>query len=376
MSAHVNFMQLTAHFLRNPLAIIQGAVELMSSNTAVNDVAKMANGSVLALTSQADKLLTESTSFSINSQAAAASIQSANRVHILRRPGFWAPTLAAATIAVIMNYRFVWVSEHQLSYLTIILQIALAAMALIALGVYLYYKDQKRYFLKLARTQQTLDQEIEENKRKFIQQAYAKLNGDLTELDNLSSRVGEGPEGRSFRSGVAVLRTLVNRFDEFATLSKVVPGLHWQTALSPIFASVMKEQTVNAAHEDMAISSPPAAKATLDIAPEKLKRLLELAIQNSIKSSAKGDTISVNVSGNNRHTGIRLSIEDQGQYTSETELFDTNARSENPPTIDKVLDMALVKILTQQTGGNYSLKSMGSSNHGSARGRLQVIDIG
>jgi signal transduction histidine kinase len=317
------FWHLAANYLRAPITLMVGGVELLSTD---KDIRLPAVAQLEVFTKNLQKKV-----FAIMSRIEQSrtlqdihwpELQTGSKV--LAQLKFWLPVGLVACFAILMNlvaknYRNLSVSTTNLAIqlLIFILVSVLFYWVLSALGMV----NRKRKQAEALLEQQSAS--LDDARTNFIEQSAATLDNDLSEIESqLDSLPANAASMSIVREGAHRLRTLINSFellvaaqnDKLNTLSP--SSSHMQ--LNTIFDSVIASLNPLIAQKHIRVVKPDFGRVTLPGNSLLLNQVIGSVLSNAVAFSPVGSTIEISLKS---HKGdVQLSVTNQGQIIDENQL--------------------------------------------------------
>jgi signal transduction histidine kinase len=353
-----NFLALSSHYLRTPLALVTNGIELMSS-------LKVEPARVNRLSTPAGKL-----KLNVESLLAAAT-QQPSFVASLKPPrGYWAYMLGASAGAFIAISLAVYILANpqfysqQLKFIT-----GLAAGLVIGVIIYSAYRGRsgrqalKDHYSKLIIEQRTLDaarNDLIKNGLEALRTPISQLHAELAAINNpkLSKPVIEG----------------LRRFEAILQKFVIVAGLQagsMTTIKQPLELSRLIED-IERRYSGLLQRSGLSVDAKLRVSklnsdPLLLEYVIESLVNNAVKYGGGGQPIMIQTK-KGRQKSVDIFISDKGPGIPQEKLsliFKPFSRAEDTAANFEHegigLSLYLDRLIMQYLGGAISAQSSGTS---------------
>ncbi len=317
------FWHIAANYLRAPITLMVGGVELLSTD---KDIRPQAVANLEAFTKNLQKKV-----FAIMSRIEQSrtlqdihwpELDSSSRV--LSQLKFWLPIGLVAFFAVLMNlvaknYRKISISSTNLAIqlLIFILVSVLFYWVLSALGLV----NRKRKQAETILEQQSAS--LDAARTEFIEQSAATLDSDLSALESQLDHLPSSITSTSIvREGARRLRSLIDSFEllvaaennKLDTLSPSSP----HTQLNTIFDSVIASLNPLIAQKHIRVVKPDFGRMTVPGNSLLLNQVINSVLSNAIAFSPPGSTVEVKLKSDK--DDILLSVTNQGKTIGKDQL--------------------------------------------------------
>ncbi|HSX31070.1 MAG TPA: ATP-binding protein [Candidatus Saccharimonadales bacterium] len=299
-------LQLVAHYLRTPLTILKGGVELLEVENAA--LAATLKAGIDRLKVKIDALLEQ-----IHQDVApVVSDVSADGNAVWRQPGLWVPLVVSAAIVVPFNYIARHAGTLKITQVNLIAQfIIYSLLATVTYQVFRRLQLHRRDILELQRVSSE-EQTVDESRVAFITTAAKGLEGEVTSLDQLAAALPKSKAGEFILNGEKGFHDLTTKLRVGAQL-RAAPGNNaslQQVSLSAAVSQVLK--TLQPVIVKRAINTQlQGGDTALQVSsPELLEFVLRSLLDNAIAYSADGGLVEI--AGATGPTSSRITITDHG----------------------------------------------------------------
>ena len=325
-----------------------------------------AKSGLKSLANHSAELLAEGQSLTGAQQANIRNLEQKKGLSFLTNPNFWLPVVVISTTVVLLNFIFIQANRYTPTAITILSQLLLGFVGVIALGVSYYFYRQQKATTALLKTEQTIEQEFNTRQANFISEASNKLSDDLLLLDGISKDIAKYPKVAGFTDGLKDLKQIVAQLEKLSQLSKYVPGLNWSTNLSQTISNTTKDLDNLANKQGVTITTNNLTLGTLvAIESSALNHLIAAPLKNAIKASPAGNQVTITQTTNPKDKlhPITLTITDQGKGIPANKLQDIFTPFNSAHSLERFtdtglgLDLYLAKVVTEAYGATIDITS-------------------
>jgi signal transduction histidine kinase len=376
LEANSRFLRVASHYLRTPLAKIQGALELMelkaqtpttnptdSPQSDGIDLTTLGSAKLAlsSLSRRSEYILSESESFKRQQASVASSLDNVTVSSVIRQPEFLLPVSAILILTALLHILFIQADRYNTTILGLALVVVMGMVAIVALGTALYFKRQMYQLGQVDKLQQQANQELENSKQELINSIYSGLADDTDELVKLEPKLSNYQHANIFQTGVQELQYVVNKVNHFVEMSKLVPGLTWNTDLAPIVSSVVLDKQASAKAKQVEIITTAIPVAGLNIEPAKLDYILGAVLDNALQASPDNDRVIIDITKQAKTTTLAITDHGPGVPAEvKQSIFSPFTKTTDEEVFTNTglgLDLALTRTILEQVGGSIEIKS-------------------
>lgn len=326
------FMALISHYLRTPLSVLSGGVDLLASlHTYPDSLISGLQHDLKGLQSAIEGLISRSSS----------RIQSSPPAESLHAPAIWRqPLLIIPVILVgVAAFSFDYLAEHagdfSLHQINLIIQVVVYSS--LAVGAYLAMRQFHLYRQTLAAARHVVDEEVAFNRTRdeFIHEAGDELTQALHSIDSRIAQVGESSATKFMKQGQQQLREISAKFivaQKLQGSSSTAPITH--ESLSAILAPALSAVQEKAEAKSVRIDTPPDAYITVQD-PSLVTVVAKTVLDNAVSYSAQSGEVAVTAETDGNT--LVLAVADQGKGIDESKrsaLFQAFNRAEGVEVFD------------------------------------------
>ena len=386
------FLQLAAHYLRTPIAIVGSSVDLMKYVFSSNpDLTNRLIAIASNLREKSEQILAR-TNESPNIDKITAEDEKAFKLRILRSPIFWLPITLSVVLTLAVNLVITSLGGQNLNTGFIVgqmLSIILAAIILYtAVREFTMYREKE---IKLE-DYRIKSRALDNIKNQFIADVYDDLSYDVAEL---ATHDIQSIDNETIRNSLVDATTRLNKLIErFATLINVQKG-------NLELSQFSLDSLINDAINELALNMPNQPADMIPTSLHQDKRLLLKVIETILTTmSGKGSVKDFKFKASTTHNGsIKLEISGKTKFAllstsgnlfsgelaaTDIEHYNYNEPADNPGhvnadyTVDadnanaknpgennddantaNNLDIYLSKLIVNRLGGKLSIKQYG-----------------
>ncbi len=365
-----DFINITAHYLNTPVAILQNALDLLQSQQLVaaltytsladqlKELGQFASG--LQHTTQESLANTQSTAANTMPGSHKANSKLTALIALKDRP-VWISLLAVAIVIAVVDITLTLTGAYIVSGLRVINQLAFFIFCLILILVsgYLYHKHKTRRQKQVDLLREIRN--LHQTKQAFLDESSQKLQSYIDFLTTNSSELQAHPEqSKLYLNGLAML-TELGRALGFVTTHAGAVNTTTTSLVAPAIQAVLPglQQQAQARNITLEVDTPSALTAQAE--PEHLGELTEILVGNAIKFSPEGSKVSLQVKATGQH--VTIAVTDAGSGLSDSarqHLFEPFSRGTSTETYDSQgLGMGLynAQFLVQSLGGIIKLQA-------------------
>lgn len=357
-----NFIMLASHYIRTPLTIINGSIEMISLNQAPDKISTIETlkSHVAALQQRFEVILTE-----ITQNKDLANITppdfSAEKRKLYKSAGMIVPIVLSLAILIGINVVFLSAQKTQLLIPNVVLQLVLAVAAV---GAF-YILWNRRYHRKLEESrvldQRSYELKLDQARNSFIQRAADELSPHVAAIEASTANLGSEQDAIRLQSSVVQLRSVVNRFLLTAQLERG----KIQKAASQFAAVDVMENIINMFAPMIESKKLRISRRFNESVVWQNQQLLQYVLQNLLDNAVK-----YTPEGNRVEVGTRQYSKNRTQFTIRnfgividesvmTRLFQPFTRAEVETFNSEGLGLGLYlsRLIARYLGGDVTLES-------------------
>ncbi|MDP3371276.1 MAG: hypothetical protein Q8S21_00035 [Candidatus Paracaedibacteraceae bacterium] len=301
------FLQLAAHYLRTPIAIVGSSVDLLTH--AFNYDANLANKLIAIATNLREKSeqILARTNESPNVDKITAEDENAFKRRILRSPIFWLPITLSVVLTLLVNWVVTSLGGQDLDTGFIIGQM----LSIILAGIVLYtaVREFTMYHEKEVRLEEyrVKARALDNIKNQFIADVYQDLSYDVAELATHDMQTIQNDIVRN--SLVDASTRLGKLIERFATLLSVQKG-------NLELSQFSLDSLINQAIAELSLDMPNQPSVTIPTSLHQDKRMLLKVIETILTTmSGKGSVKDFRFKATTTHNGsLKLEISGHTKY--------------------------------------------------------------
>lgn len=356
------FIALVSHYLRTPLTVLAGGVEMLKeSKVSSSQPAVAAQAIVTRIGDKIEQLLRQTKEL-----VSVPDIPKVYDDHIVttpfwKRPGLYVPLLLIGVLLAGFNAAVLDAGKFSHA------QLQVATQAIIFIGMVLAtYQLFRRRQLRL-RDRQLLQPLVEQevamatSRDALMAQAVAALSADVGELESIKQNLATASGGKYITEGIEHLQTVLAQFAMAESLKGIhASGLAQVVPVSNLLDDVCATKTTDIENRKLTIALLHDSNVAI-ANPELLKQVLASVLDNAVVYSHAKGTISVDAEADS--TGMSLSVHDDGSGISPEKaalLFQPFYRVEGAYDFNHAgmgFSLYLCKLILTYLGGDISIKS-------------------
>jgi signal transduction histidine kinase len=311
--AKKNFLQLVSHYLRTPITIVVGSIDLLG-----NDPAMVAPVNELRLSSERMRDKVESLISQIEAEQQSVETNQDKRIAAWRQPGLYLPILLIGVVWFVFEWLVARASNFSVGQVEHIAQaITFTVLALILYQSFRYLRLRKRDRQEL-QTVITNEQAVTKSRDELIDTAVTELGGELRSMENAMQRLRGAPNAELLEEGVQKFHEM---FTEFSIAGRLRGTASDQppvrTSLSTLLASVTEKLRPQLDKKGATVNSGQDTQIAIQ-EPELFAFVLMNILDNAVAYSEDKSEIDINASASD--TGTEITVADHGQGISSEKL--------------------------------------------------------
>ncbi len=355
-----NYLAITTHYLNTPAAIMNGAVELMTS------LKKISKPKADTLTSKIKKF-----SASVNELVVANQVSSARSTndemiikHKQQNPyktgAVWVPASIALGLIIVANALFIYADVFNDSPFRLAFELGLFTLAVFLVGLAYKYRNYLESTKQISKRQLEMESELYTKRSEFVPKATEVVDSHYEDLSIASNSLKKIDESKLFFSGLAkleVINTNLKNLKKFSSFSTDPPLFDLTAYLNKTVAKFQAE----AADKKVEIKAKIDKGILSKIQPAEVTQIVDSVIGNAVKFSKEGGKVEVLLF--KRFNKIILSVNDNGIGIPQEKLatvLQPFARATDSTQFNyEGLGLGLFtdKIITDKLGGHINIKS-------------------
>lgn len=355
-----NYLAVTTHYLSSPVAVMNGAVELLVSLKKIPDTkASNLQTKIKQLGDSAHNLLTANQ---------VSNAQSANDEKLIRHDqpnpykakAVWVPSLIALGLIVLANALFMYANVFNRSPYRIGVELGLYALGVFLVALAYRYRNFMLVTKEAAKRQLAMESQLYKKRQAYIPDAVKIVDEHYQAIDQASQSLQEIAEAKLLFHGLSMLGGIVNSLksvNKFADFEASAPLFD----ISTYVQKTIHDLNTKTADQHLTFDAKVGPSIFSHIQPEAIKQLVDSLLDNAVKFSKDGGHIEVQAY---RHfSQFVFSVSDDGVGISASKLpsllkpFSRGAESMEHNYDGLGLDLYVDKIIVDRMGGQISINS-------------------
>ncbi len=306
------FIQVASHYLRTPLTLINGGLDLADMDPSLKASLGTVRGRIQGLAKDVESLLSDIIHMAESATPAVAP-QTNPLTRVWLRPGFLVPLVLIAILTVLFNLLVAGVGQFEVSIINLFIQFAV--FLILALMFYFAFRN---FVLRRseARESKLLREEriaVDTSRNKLIHDAAVKLGQSMQSIQADVASVSAGPS-----TALTTLKNGLGRFgsmlETFATAERIQAGtlgakpasFHVNALANAAFAASADAATA----KHLKVQTPAEDAVLSCIDPTLFQRTISSLVGNAVAYSPEAGQVALGVEGGMQAT--RFSVTDQG----------------------------------------------------------------
>lgn len=358
------FIGLTSHYLRTPLAIMQGGADLLGLAQPPLDsgLLQRLKFSVGDLSKAVELLLNKAASGLEAQNVATVMTTETTKAHAWRAKLFLIPTLSAALLLAFFDYIAVRADKLTLDVTTAGTQISL--FAVLTAGLFIVVRGHQLQQRDRLRSEQQAGQQavIDEARNNIIRAGADTLNKKLLAVAAITSPLPESKAKKITLDGQNRIGEVLRRFRDTATVIPPVTSMPFQPfTLNDILLHAQNSisETMQAKHITMDSTGLDAQLASQQ--PDWIAQIITTLIDNAVAFSPENS--SIEVAATTEDSSATITVRDHGAgipLDKQAKLFQPFTKVEGAEQFDHPglgLSLYLDHLLITGLGGDIHIES-------------------
>lgn len=355
-----DYLAITTHYLNTPVAIMGGAIELLTSLKKIN-------------TAKAESLQTKIKRFA----DAAAALLIANQVSNAQTSGeerlvepkqsspfkakaVWVPAVVALSLLALANALFIYADVFNKSPFRIFVELSLYALGVGLVGLAYRYRNSLEETKEITKKQLALEAELYKKRGTFIPEALKVIKEHYETLEIASESLKKLPEAKLFFNGLNMLGGInkgLTNIEKFSKFTDQAPLFDVTTYAQKAVAQLNTENSDKKITFDARINPG----IVMRIQADEMRQIIDSVLGNAAKFSKVGGNVEVLLF--KRLNKLVLSVSDTGVGISEQKLpsllkpFTRGTESMQYNYEGIGLGLYTTKVITDKLGGTISIRS-------------------
>lgn len=300
-----SFTELVSHYLRTPLTVILGGIDLLSiDKTLISSNVVDLKATAQRMRQKVESLIAQLQPTQESSNVVVKPIQ------IWRRPGLFVPVILIAVIWLVFEYLVAHVGTFSVSETQFLIQSAAFASVVVGLYAVLRYRQLHRRDKEELRQVMEKEQAVGRARDALIASSISVLSDELKRMDQLVAQLTISPTTEPIQNGKQRFHELLTKFAVASRLRGAQSDRpHASVPFSTLFAKALANVQSRATAKNMAVQLSSDVQINIQ-EPELLTYVLASLLDNSIAYSLEKS--SVEVSARASADGSTIVVADHG----------------------------------------------------------------
>lgn len=297
-----SFIDLASHYLRTPVTLLSGGLELMPNETTTAPLTQAATD----LHTQVDRLIDEQEAWPAPRVEQIA--PSLKNVYV--RASFWLPIVTCICLVIFFDYLANQAAVLSLQRITVYTQGIIGITLILASYLVLRVRQVGRRNAQLTSAQLTAAKTLLQEREQFLHEASVMLRGTLETLHRRIVVLADTPGKKYLSDGLRRLEYVMRSF----TIADRLRGAHSQKPYETVRLHVLLTRigsvTQRIAEKELHVEESLAAPLCQIQEPRLLQLVYTHILDNAIAYAPQGSSIAI--ASEVKKQGIRLTITDHG----------------------------------------------------------------
>lgn len=356
------FIALASHYLRTPLTIIEGGVDLLKTKGSIPaNTSAQAQVILTSLHDKVEALLTQTQNASKRSPSLEPERQLPTP-HLWNSPGLYVPILLIGLLLLVFNLLVAYAGTFSINQINLLVQ----AVTFVLLAL-IFYQIWRRLQLRRRDRQRALsllqqEQAISEARDQLVDASTAILNQEIQRLSIVTDQLPQADTTTQLiKGGEKRFRSVLTKFAVAAQLKSGKSNAPYSAVyLSELVQPVLPPITENARAKNITIKPPADVELAMQ-SPNLLRFVIGSLLDNAVFYSKKGGVVDMRTTST--PTEITLTITDHGDGIAPeklTYLFQPFSQLENVERFSHEgmgFSLYLDRLILRYLGGNIDISS-------------------
>ena len=352
------FLQISAHYLNTPVAIMQNAMELfMSKQTLPESVSKVVYDKLKELgqyVASVQNSAQNALSLDSSSSATVGTIDYPKNKSLLSSKEIWLPLISVALALAVLDCLIVFTGGYRFAELRLLNHILFFGLGVVVLVIAVYLHNRQKELHQEQKQLVATEQSLHEQQTVLLGSTGEALNRYYSSLSKSSEEFRHISETKVYFNGLAMLGRLSNSLSFAQSLVMIQDNLP-QQSLSQTIEGVLSELQPQIDQKQITLVKDISPDAVIQALPEHASYLVKSLLENAVKFGPDNNTIRLNATTANKGTLLR--VVDHGQGITQEQLdrlfspFSRGTSNEVYDTEGLGLGLYNSKLLVEQLSG-------------------------
>ncbi len=353
------FLEIITHYLNTPLAVLQGAHELMTSKHTLDSIFLANFGQKLIALRSTVQGFEGSVEASL-AQGGQSSFADSDQKLLTKARTMWASLLGIALAIAAIDLTLLLTGAYEKRGARLVNLILLAIFSALLIGIYyVYHKRSKVLHADIDRELANV-QMVTKQKEELLQSVAPALQHHTDQLSQGTEGMAQLPDAHLLVNGLTMLHKLTQELTSYQRLTQINPA-------ASVDAASYYKQSIEPAVQRLAqekgstLQSNVADGLLVPLQSDQLDYILSAVIGNAIEYSPAGSKAVVGAQSQRNKVSIKVSDNGPGLSPEVLNgLFEPLQRGTDTQTFDHQglgLSMFVAKHVIEQSGGTISIDS-------------------
>ncbi len=357
------FLSITTHYLRTPLTILEGALELFTANkvlapTVLQTVQTEVKSLAVVISNiqtQNDSLESETRPGSLSSATSKTRLED-----LVKAKRFWMPLIGVALLIAIADVIITVTGKYEIAELRLANTVALFAFGGLAIFIATYLQSRQSQTREQHKVLLENEQWLAQRKREMLGDAAEGLSTATASLKRVSQEFREVTHTQVYFNGLASLEKLARSLSNARDFSRVRTDAPLQNIQS-VAASAVESLQAQIQQKGIVVQQQLDANAAIQAQPAEAQFLISSLVENAVKFSPEKGTVTIAAKSTKSGTTIRVTDHGPGIPADKLQnIMEPFSRGEPTETFDQEglgLGLYTNKLLTEKLGGKLNITS-------------------
>lgn len=297
-----NFIMLASHFIRTPLTVLGGAIELFIDNEKDKQHLLLAQAAVINLHSKAEQILND-VQQNKDLQTIKGPDLTTEKHRLFRSFSLVWPIILSGLLIVTINYIYLYAQRTKLVVPSIFLQIVIFLLASNVLYIYAKRKSQLKIQSQKTKRQLDFERALDIARNQFIEKSVANLPSQIAEVKSNLAQAGNLSQDFGVKQAIKQLEDLLDQFTLVTQLErgKIVASVS-NFYVNDIILEAISQFENESAKKRLKINKKLSSYETRQ-AKDMLGSVIKILLDNAIKFTPPEGKVVIKLDKRGRRAG-------------------------------------------------------------------------
>ena len=362
--------QLVSHYLRTPLTLMMGGVDMMKDDPSAQSAVAEFETISTRLHEKIERIISETVES--NMKIPDTMLAPEKQASVWRQRGLFIPLVLTPLILIPFNYVAAKAGSYSAAEINIAAQIIVFSILITTIYILLRKHQLRKRNAEHVKDVINAEVAINHSRDELITKALETLESDVAQIDSLLEKIGDNPAAEFLRTGQSRFKDLLSKL----RVANRLRGVRSETAASQVtFGEIATKATAPLLEKanQKGIKIEAEADAQLNIqSPDLVAYVIQSLVDNAVAYGEKSEPIELAVKQEGDYAV--LSVTDHGETIPEADLpqiFQPFHKTEGAEVFTHEgmgFSLYLDKLIADYVGGTMDVQS----SHGRTTFSLKV----